>query len=445
MTQQFLQLQPRAAESGGVGLKADAFAEIYAEHMPALTRYCRSILRDREDAEDAAQNAMERAMKALCDGPAPDRMAPWLFTIAQREALSLMRRRKRSAPAGEFDEAALGGTNSCEELSAVRERLAELLGDLRALSPRQREALVQRELGGHSYKEIAAAMDTSVALAQQTVLEARQSLTQFREGRSLECDDVQGWLSANDHARIRTRRVRAHLRGCACCDGFQTAIGARRRGFGLLLPGIGSGGALWSALAAALGGTTFKLAGAGALAITGAVLVAAPLPAPSPEPKSATRGTDLAVARHATPRSVPLVARLDRGGAAAGPRAVVRRSGSTSSSKPSSREHGPGAGAKAATPEPGVAASSPAPWPVSEPARAEVTEVDAVPVTPAPERVTEVDATPVTVPVDVPATVELVKTTVQEVVQPVVEPVVEPVGKLVGDVKAVADGLLAPR
>src|SRR4028119_1333529 len=93
-----MQRDPHAADTGGVGLSANSFADVYVEHMPEITRYCRSILRDPSDAEDAAQNAMERALKALADGPPPERMRPWLLTIAQRESVNLLRPRRRAPP-----------------------------------------------------------------------------------------------------------------------------------------------------------------------------------------------------------------------------------------------------------------------------------------------------------------------------------------------------------
>jgi RNA polymerase sigma factor (sigma-70 family) len=269
---QFVKSGPHAADIGGVGLSANGFAEIYGEHMPEITRYCRSILRNRDDAEDAAQNAMERALKALSDGPAPERMRPWLFTIAQRESVNVLRRR-RAADAELLEETAVAPQGSPEELSAVRERLAELLSDLHALAPRQRECLVARELCGRSYRDIARDLGTSEAAAQQVVLEARQSLRQFEAGRSLECDEVQSWISAHDHARVRTRRVGAHLRSCGCCRGFQQSIRGRRRDFGLLLPGLGSGGTLWGALAALLGQGGAKVVTAGAVVAAGATIV----------------------------------------------------------------------------------------------------------------------------------------------------------------------------
>jgi len=274
---QKVKVRSHATDIGGVGLSANSFADVYVEHMPEIVRYCRSILRDQADAEDAAQNAMERAMRALSDGPAPDRMRPWLFTIAQREALTVLRRRRRFSSA-ELDEAALGEQGSPEELAAVRERLAELLADVRELNPRQREGLVARELGGRSYRQIAASLGTTEAAAQQLVLEARQSLRQFEAGRSLECRDVQGWISAHDHARVGTRRVRSHLRACGGCRDFRRAIVGRRRDFGLLLPGLGAGSAWWSTLAGMLGHGGAKIVAAGAVVATGAtVLVVSPL------------------------------------------------------------------------------------------------------------------------------------------------------------------------
>ena len=44
-----------------------AFAAVYERHHQALYRYCRSILRHDEDAQDALQSTMARAYAALQD------------------------------------------------------------------------------------------------------------------------------------------------------------------------------------------------------------------------------------------------------------------------------------------------------------------------------------------------------------------------------------------
>ena len=212
-----------------------AFAVIYDRYMPALLRYCRRILGSADDAEDAAQAAMVSAMRGLGQRP-PRRLRPWLYRIAHNEAISLARRHVHSEPL--LEAADHGAGPDPEQATATRARLAQLLADLHALPGRQRDALVMRELCGRSYSDIAAELGSSEAAAQQAVFEARVSLYEFGEGRDLECVEVQRTISACDHARLQTRRVRAHLRGCECCAGFERDLYARRRDFALLLPWV---------------------------------------------------------------------------------------------------------------------------------------------------------------------------------------------------------------
>jgi RNA polymerase sigma factor (sigma-70 family) len=227
-----------------------AFGAIYERYLPLLTRYCRTIVRNDADAEDAAQNAMVSALRSLEAGTVPLRLRPWLYRIAQHEAISLVRRRRPDEP---LDEQALPAGVAAEEDVAVRERLGQLLADLRALTERQRQALVLRELCGLTCQEIAATMECSEAAVHQTVFEARSALAQFGEGRDLDCEGVRRSLSECDGMRLRTRRVRAHLRGCDGCREFEAALLARRRDLRLLFPPGGGLSALGAALARLLG------------------------------------------------------------------------------------------------------------------------------------------------------------------------------------------------
>lgn len=240
---------------------AQDFSVVYGRWMPSLTRYCRTILRDEADAEDAAQNAMLKAMDALAAGPAPDRLPPWLHRIARNEAITLLRRRHGGMAV--LDDEVLPSGASAEEVAATRRRLGELLGDLQALPDRQREALILRELDGLSHRRIAAHLGITEAAAQQAVLDARRSLHAYAEGRDLACDRVQAWLSAHEHARLRTRGVRAHLRDCGGCRAFSTALHDRPRDLALVLPAGGLG--LVARILALLGGT----GGGGAVALKG--------------------------------------------------------------------------------------------------------------------------------------------------------------------------------
>src|SRR5579872_7456114 len=70
-----------------------AFTVLYERYHQPLYRYCRSIVRDDSDAEDALQSAFARAFAALRRGQRKAPLRPWLFQIAHNEAISQLRRR----------------------------------------------------------------------------------------------------------------------------------------------------------------------------------------------------------------------------------------------------------------------------------------------------------------------------------------------------------------
>ena len=265
-----------------------ALTAIYERHHQEIYRYCRSILHSDDDARDALQNTMLKAMQGLEGESREISLRPWLFRIAHNEAISLMRRRRPDTPLELAGEVADGGT----DLEA-RQRLRSLIEDLEQLAPRQKGALVMRELSGLGFAEIATALETSPAAAKQAVYEARVALLELEEGREMDCDDVREKLSEDDRRLLRGRRMRAHLKGCADCRAFKDAISSRRGQLAALAPplplpialhllqgilggGGGSGGA-GAAVGIAAGGAATGL-GASAVAklgITGLIALGA--------------------------------------------------------------------------------------------------------------------------------------------------------------------------
>src|SRR4029453_12979458 len=73
-----------------------ALAAMYERHHQALYRYCRSILRDDEEALDALQSTMAKALAALRDEERDFEVRPWLFRIAHNEAISRLRQRRET-------------------------------------------------------------------------------------------------------------------------------------------------------------------------------------------------------------------------------------------------------------------------------------------------------------------------------------------------------------
>src|SRR5438270_245866 len=72
-----------------------AFAVLYERYHQPLYRYCRSILRNDPDAQDALQSTFAGALSALQRGQRNAPLRPWLFRIAHNESIAVIRRRAR--------------------------------------------------------------------------------------------------------------------------------------------------------------------------------------------------------------------------------------------------------------------------------------------------------------------------------------------------------------
>jgi RNA polymerase sigma factor (sigma-70 family) len=237
-----------------------AFVALYERYYDQLYRYCRSIVRDDSDAQDAVQSTLTGAFAALRRGRRDAPLRPWLFRIAHNESVSVLRRRR---PEEQLSELLPDRTGSTEERVEQRERLALLMADLHALPERQRGALVMRELNDLSHEQIAIALRTSVAGVKQTIFEARRALLEFAEGRTMACDNLQRTISDADGRALRGRRVRAHLRDCPACAAFAAGISARRAALQAVVPPLPAIAAS-SLLARVLAGTAGEAAtGAG--------------------------------------------------------------------------------------------------------------------------------------------------------------------------------------
>ena len=213
-----------------------AFGTLYERYHQPLYRYCRSLLHDDGDAQDALQSTFTLALVALREGRRDAPLRPWLFRIAHNEAISLVRRRRVGDQ--ELSEALLPTVPSAADEAAERARLALLVSDLTHLPDRQRGALLMRELSGLSHAEIAVALGTSAAAAKQAIFEARQALSEFAEGRAASCEEIRRRLSEHDGRMLRNRRLRSHLRDCSTCDAFSAAIGQRRSDLRAIAPAL---------------------------------------------------------------------------------------------------------------------------------------------------------------------------------------------------------------
>jgi RNA polymerase sigma factor (sigma-70 family) len=136
---------------------------------------CRGLLRNPDEAEDAAQQAFLSAHGALLRGAEPRDAGAWLATIARNECLGRIRERmRRPLPVADADAAV---SSSDPVLEATRR--ADMVAPWRAvgaLAPQQRAAMLLREFGGLSYDELAVALGVSVPAVESLLFRARTKL-----------------------------------------------------------------------------------------------------------------------------------------------------------------------------------------------------------------------------------------------------------------------------
>jgi RNA polymerase sigma-70 factor, ECF subfamily len=147
---------------------------LYREHGAAVTAFCRSLLRDRNEAEDATQQVFLSAHRALLNGSAPREPLAWLLTVARHECYTRFHQRATAPlPVGEPPEQATADAST----HALRSReLATVWDEVGRMPATQRQAFLLRELRGLSYGQLADELSLSTPSVRSLLLRARARL-----------------------------------------------------------------------------------------------------------------------------------------------------------------------------------------------------------------------------------------------------------------------------
>src|SRR4051795_10132904 len=203
-----------------------AFEILYERHAPAILRYCRSLLRSTQEAEDVKQEVFVLAISALRRGAEPDAFRPWLYRIAHNACMSHLRMRR---PVLVADNGVLvGPLAAAEPVDDHREELRQLLDDIGKLPDVQRGALLLREMDGFSYEQVGEVLGLPLSTVRASIFRARRTLQGLAEARDADCEVIQSELSQlADRRGRRGRHITSHLTVCPGCRDFRD--GLRRR------------------------------------------------------------------------------------------------------------------------------------------------------------------------------------------------------------------------
>jgi RNA polymerase sigma-70 factor (ECF subfamily) len=178
----------------------ELFYELVRPYERRVYAAALAILRNEQDAEDAAQEAMLKAFAHIRQFRAEARFSTWLIQITVNEAL-MRRRRERTVhmeglddhrdDEGEYAPRDFADwreiPSEALERKEIRQRLAEALG---TLDRKYREVFVLRDMEHLNIQETAEALGISAASVKTRLLRARLMLRDL-----LAAGWEQGWFS----------------------------------------------------------------------------------------------------------------------------------------------------------------------------------------------------------------------------------------------------------
>jgi RNA polymerase sigma-70 factor, ECF subfamily len=167
--------------------ESEAQTRLFATYTPRLYRLALSVLRNKEDAEDAVQDTWRRAYSKFHTFQGRSSISTWLTRIAINSALMIRRRNKRRDDVSLNEESNgsedvlhhLVDTEPTPEEDCKRTELAALfLQQIHRLAPAIRGPFLLRHVEGLTVSELAGRLGLTSSALKSRVHRARQILAQ---------------------------------------------------------------------------------------------------------------------------------------------------------------------------------------------------------------------------------------------------------------------------
>jgi RNA polymerase sigma-70 factor (ECF subfamily) len=180
-----------AQGSTSVDVGRDAFAALFTPHLDSLYGYCLRLSGHAPDAEDLLQETLLRALRARSGLRDPNRVRPWLFTIATnawRDRLRARGRELNTVPleSESGDEFSLFTTLAVEDPFPYSDELhldflrlfrdEDIQAVFAAIAPMHRVPLILTAIHGFSCKEAAAILDVPLGTILSRLHRGRRQL-----------------------------------------------------------------------------------------------------------------------------------------------------------------------------------------------------------------------------------------------------------------------------
>jgi RNA polymerase sigma-70 factor (ECF subfamily) len=202
-----------------------AFAALFERHRRELHVYCYRMLASFDEAEDAVQETFLRAWHAHEAFEGTALVRAWLYRVATNVCLDALRRRSRQRTSiatfrdvawlQPYPDALLDEVPAADGLPDVvtveRETISLVfLVALQVLPPRQRAALIARDVLGWRASETATLLETSVPATNSALQRARATMQAHLPARRAEWSAPE---SSETERELLAQFIAAHERG----------------------------------------------------------------------------------------------------------------------------------------------------------------------------------------------------------------------------------------
>ena len=150
------------------GNHREAVAACARTHHVVLGRLCMALLGSQADADEAVQETLLRAQRALATYRAEGSLKAWLCGIARHVCAHVLETRTRAREALEV----VPSEGEARDAFEVRRRARVVRDALDRLKPSEREALVLRYVADLSHREIAVACGLDEPAARKRISRA---------------------------------------------------------------------------------------------------------------------------------------------------------------------------------------------------------------------------------------------------------------------------------
>jgi RNA polymerase sigma-70 factor (ECF subfamily) len=180
-------LNDAAAVAAAQRGEASAFEWLVRRHQQRALAVAIGVLRNKEDARDACQEALMRAYRGLGHFDKQAQFGTWLHRIVVNVCIDRLRHRAQNLVALDDVQGVLAGDDDPTRSVEGCELGGRIGAALEQLSDKHRTALVLRELDGLSYLEIAAAMRCSVGTVMSRLFHARKRMQELLSEEAEAC------------------------------------------------------------------------------------------------------------------------------------------------------------------------------------------------------------------------------------------------------------------